>query len=346
MARESAVAVNYYDEMRTHEVAARLDRRGNGLFLRIDERPFESASEDETLTREHALATPMAAQFAIHELEERLAATGAQYYRLDPQTRRVDALPAALSGVVDLRYHEVEVPGDDARPFVPLRVHHFHRRDGVTRLDMSLPRLDVADERYVLATVEFAFPDPNESTLKIVHPRLAPGTLRHQWVDTHIDLPKSGFRKLVTDTDYSRTFGDGWERMWRNAVQGSFYRLLEESEKALAVAEEPALAFQGDLITALERAFESKLVDRVRATHLAPGEDDRLIAAGEIEIRRWVQNKRRAATPDEQHHLSLVEATLLVQYAVQEARQKLLENEGRRVIRMVNDAERGRVPMS
>ena len=100
------------------------------------------------------------------------AAAAAQTIRESaPDIALVDIQMSVTSGL------EMPLPGAQSAAH-KMSFHHFHNRDGSDRLLISMPRMDIPGDRQILAELAFEVPRDEAGTLDIVHPRLAPVTLR------------------------------------------------------------------------------------------------------------------------------------------------------------------------
>ncbi|HVM45905.1 MAG TPA: hypothetical protein VM582_08225 [Candidatus Thermoplasmatota archaeon] len=129
--------------------------------------------------------------------------------------------------------------------------------------------------------------------------------------------PKLPARVLaVGDTPRRLDAPSGWKLPERLMSDDNPYEIeysepeSREREPVAPVAkiEENTLDFRGALTHPRILALHQK--------YLAPGEEESLFAQGEIALRAAMKAKRQAATLQEQHLLSILEASLLVRYAL------------------------------
>ena len=222
----------YLDDQRTHEVHSLVHPRApNDILLNTTEFPAGSRDAAEAIVDERALTTQGQLDLAMRQLEERLALSGT-YYRADVQNMQWSLVaPPPAARRIDLRAHEVALPG--AATGAKLGFHHFHgdRRDSLL---ISVPREDLPT-RSILAQLEFEFPYADAGELKVLHPRLSPGTLRSSLAREHVELPTRGFAKLIDAPDYERAFGSGWLERTRQTFRLAAARVLSPEEARLLV---------------------------------------------------------------------------------------------------------------
>lgn len=334
----------YFDEARTHEILTSLESGPGGLALTVIELPYGSRDPADAVTRAETLTEPWEARLVVKELEARLAASGERYYRVTPDALQPALLPFVAQPGGDYKPREVTVPGPGDRPLV-VRYAHYHRPDGLSRLQLAVPRPDLLPlDRHLLAAVDFRFPDTASAEPRVLHGRLASGTLRQQWVDAHLDLPRAGFRRLATARDYAGAFGSDWQDAMRSSCARALTRLLDTADAPARPAAPPPPPPSAPAGTLLDVA--RPLVLGLRRSFLAPAEEEALIAQGEIAIRKFVAGRRRTAAHDQQAALSLLEAALLVLDAARKDNGRALVEEGRRLRRLVQDYERARRPVA
>lgn len=323
----------YVDRDRTHEVHLELEPRGMRAEFVITEFPFGARDAAEMVQRRVPLEEPWEVKLEQAALETELALAGT-YYRTSAGEGRwtpVRAPPPAAP--VRLDAHVLPLPGA-ADAAATVAFHHFHhakeRRD---RVLVSLPRVDLDAARFVLADLAFRFPEVDAGDLSILHPRLAPSTLRTALVRAHVELPRQGFGKLLDPVDYAAAFGGGWRERVRESFAGLARRLLDgRIGPGEAPPEREGPVVPVDLVR-LRDAFADERLAAVRARHLDADTEARLVSQGELPIRRWVAQRRREARHDEQHVLSLLEAYLLTRYGMRANRRDLRDLEGAKLLR-------------
>jgi hypothetical protein len=197
-----------------------------------------------------------------------------------------------------------------------------------------MPRMDIPGDRQILAELNFEFPRVEAGELQIVHPRLAPPTLRSALVREHIEMPQKGFGKLVEAADYVRSFGETWlesaKQMWRGAAA----RMLSPHPQ------EPIQAYQRpkrpDRVAEIQEALGSAKVLTLKARFLHGDEGARALAAGEHAIRRLIQTKRREMDHTVAYELAMLESSLLLEHAMGAEVWSLFDEEQTKLLRYVN----------
>lgn len=319
----------YLDDARTHEVHAQLESRSRDLIFSTLEFPAGSREAAEALIDERILNTAEQFQALMKQLEERLSVSGT-YYRADVNDMKwslVAPLPQARR--IDMRSHELPLPDS---PQARMGIHHFHAGDvNRDRLLVTLPRADIEGGRSILAQLDFDFPNVSQADVNILHPRLAPSTLKSQLAKHHMDLPTQGYAKLIEPRDYERAFGSRWLDRTKETFRLAAHRVL-----SIRTRNEPDIKpeiLPVPELDALKRALDTERVALVRSLYLAPGESDLIFTGGELAIRRYVQQRRRRVDHHQAFDLSILEASLLVEYGLKSGRTALLAEEGPRLIR-------------
>ena len=322
----------YLDDARTHEVHAQLAPRPGEYLLAMTEFPAGSRDPAEALVDERHLDTTEQVRLALSELEQRLSLSGT-YFRADVEDMRWSPLQApAGARKVDLRAFEAALPASAGAPAAKLTFHHFHasarNRDA---LIIALPRADLATPRSILAQLDFDFPHVDAGDLKVLHTRLAPGTLRSAVVKQHMDLPSHGYSKLVEPKDYERAFGNGWVERTREVFRKAAARVF-----SLAPPPPPPPVGRDHAYIAAERLQKVVVHPKLKALrdrYLKPDEAETLLQGGELIIRRHVQVRRKRADHHIIYDLSLLESLLLVEYGLRRGQQALLDEEGAKLLR-------------
>lgn len=313
----------YLDEGRTHELHAEINRVDAGLALVTTEFPAGSQDPLEALQMEQVLKTPADALARLRDLETRLSSAG-PYWRADAADMAWTKVDPGAMPSFDMRAHEFDLPEGGGR----IRFHHFHA-SGKDRLFVSMPRRDV-EGRHVLADLAFEFPKIDAAEVNVLHARLAPQLLQSRLVQEHIDLPRRGFRKLVEPAQYESAFGSGWRDAARETFQHATSLLLGRARPAV---KEPPRGV-ASLTEEIDRVLRSAAVADAFRHFLTESEARELLRGGEFLIRRWVNQRRRRADHRDQWRLSLVEASLLVRWALDTGRQHLVDEEGSKLVRM------------
>lgn len=326
----------YLDDGKTHEVHAQVRPRPKDIHFQVTELPAGSADAAEAIVAERVLGTSQQLDLAMRELEERLALSGT-YYRADAADGRwelVAPLPAARA--LDLRAHEVAMPGMAAG--VKMGLHHFHggARDALL---ISVPRQDAPD-RSILAQLEFEFPQVDAGQMKLLHSRLTPAMLKSRLVASHIELPRQGYAKLVDTSDYARAFGSGWLERTRATFRLAAARVLGvPAQRAEPAATDPSHARLARVDAArAEEALASPRVLALRARFLDGPDVDRIMREGELGIRRHVNTRRKRADHRALYELAILEASLLVEYGLRANEPTLVDEEGMKLIRYASGA--------
>lgn len=321
----------YLDDARTHEVHAQLAPRTNEFLLNMTEFPAGSRDPTEALVDERRLDTTEQVRVALAELEQRLALSGT-YFRADVEDMRWSPLQApAGARKVDLRAFEAALPGATT-PGAKMTFHHFHssskERDSLV---IAMPRADLGVPRSILAQLDFDFPRVDQGDLKVLHTRLAPGTLRSAVVKQHVELPAHGYSKLVEPRDYERAFGNGWVERTREVFRRAAARVFSLAPPPPP----PPVAKDHAYIAAdrLEKAVVHPKLRAIRDRYVTDAEAERILAGGELGIRRYVQVRRKKADHHTIYDLSLLESLLLVEYGLKRGQQALLDEEGAKLLR-------------
>ncbi|MFA5862117.1 MAG: hypothetical protein WDA16_10530 [Candidatus Thermoplasmatota archaeon] len=326
----------YLDDQRTHEVHALIEpRTANEFLFSLTEMPAGSRDATEVVVEEMRLDTTEKLRLALKQLEERLSLQGT-YYRASATDMRWQLLaPAPAARKLDMRAHEVAIPG---APIAGAKMgfHHFHAGGlGRDMLLVSLPRFDLKGQpRSILAQFDFDYPNVEEGEVKVLHTRLGQTTLRSQLVKQHLDLPTRGYAKLIDPKDYAGAFGAKWLDRTNETFRMAASRVLNIGrrptvEPAPLKLEEYAEAS----IAALTKAIDSDRVRGLRDRFLSPTEARAIVSGGELGIRRFVQNKQRRADHHVAFDLSVLQSALLVEYGLQAHMQSLLDEEGAKLLR-------------
>lgn len=328
----------YLDDQRTHEVHALVEARTPREFLlSMTEMPAGSRDATELVVEEKSFDTTEKVRVAMAQLEERLALQGT-YYRADAQDMRWHLLaPSPAARRIDMRAHEVVIPGAPV-PGAVMGLHHFHAgAPGRETLLVSLPRFDLEGQsRTILAQLDFEYPHVDESEVKVLHTRLAQTTLRSQLAKQHVELPTRGYAKLIGPKDYASAFGADWLERTRETFRMAAARVLNIGH-APAVKPAPLKLeeYAEASIAALTEAIESDRVRDLRDRFLGPTEARSILSGGELGIRRFVQTKQRRADPHLAFDLSVLQSALLVEYGLRSHMQSLLDEEGAKLLRYV-----------
>lgn len=317
----------YVDDPRTHEVHAEVALREERATLVTTEFPAGSRDPAEAVVAETPLAGEADLAAMLRELEERLAHAG-RYLKADAAEGRWAPLPPPRSRPPDLRAHEVPIPGATDTE-AKLRMHHFHKPGADDRLVIAMPRREVPG-RHVLAELRFRFPHVDQGELEVLHARLTPSTLRSSILREHVEAPRRGFAKLVEPTDYHRAYGAGWldrtKAMFRRATAA-----LVAGE-----AERPPPLGAPARLEEMRNALGAPRVAALRARYLAPEAEARVVPGGEHAVRRHIAHLRAMHGHAVAYELSVLEAVLLLEYAIPAQMWDLCEEEGAKLLRYLH----------
>ena len=317
----------YLDAERTHELHAQVALAARDAFLVTTEFPAGSREPNEVVQAQTRVEGESELAALLGEIELRLAHSG-RYYRTEADTLRWTPL-APAERPIDMRAHEVALPGD-ARG-ARMRIHHFHgERGGRDRLLIAMPRPGMAG-RHVLAQMSFEFPRVDEGALEVLHARLAPPVLASVIAKEHVEAPRKGLRKLVEPRDYERAYGPTWAERAGAMLRRATARVVEGPE--IAGAPRPHAA--PDKLAAMRAALGTARVEALRARFIDPVTEAQLVEGGEHVIRRHIGKLRARASHEQAYDLSLLEAVLLLEYALPAQMWDLAQEEGAKLLRYV-----------
>ena len=343
----------YVDDRRTHIVRAAIVN-GPPLEFVIKESAFGASREDEAYTVPHRMMDRWESKLLQMRLETRLTLLG-NYYRSEnggpwspvraagPTAGRLDLAPIALHEDGHVDFHHYGKPSE-------------HRAVTLVGVPQETPE----GTRYVLARLDFAFPDVEGGHLQLIHGRLPPAVYRSAVAALHLELLELGIEKAKPREGHVSA-----DPRWWAALQAVLDAVLERLvEGRVGKGEPPGSPRRRDhaavaqAMGALKDAkgafgagakFDTEyeldpasqgvegrkpevLLDEVQATLLGVlndprllrlhermlpgGETPRLIGEGELAIKAAMKKKREAARPDEQHLVSILEASLLVRSAL------------------------------
>lgn len=325
----------YLDDARTHEVHAEVEATSAEDRLVTTEFPAGSRDAAEAIQLVRRVAGEPEVRTLIGELETRLRLSG-NYFRANVADMRWEPLgrPADAPGV-NLRAIELPVPGA-TDPAARMAFHHFHAPGGDDVLLISMPRVDVDASKHALAELSFRFPRVDVGDLRLVHTRLTHSTLRSTLVRRHMELPRQGFAKLLEPRDYQEAFGDDW----LDATRGMFGRAATRMVSGDSAPPDVLVTRGGKAapprLPEIVHALGTRRLAELKARYLHPGEAESCVESGEHVIRRVVQAKRKALPHTASYDLSVLEATLLCDYAVRQEVWSLVEEEGNKILRYVH----------
>jgi len=288
------------DDRRTHEVHAGV--RGGAEFV-VKESAYANDDPEEVAEEAHRVQEAWEGQYFLLDLEKRLALLG-RYWRLDLHQRQAGwtpVRPADPFAALDLR----PVAG---APFAGrVAFHHYAHEGADDVLVLAVAQTTPRGARQMLATLAFPFPDVDAGDLRLLHARLPDAPARSVLAREHLALRSGGHAKLATTRAVAEAHGHAAAAVVEGAYAAALRRLAEGRwgrPRGRAVPVDEAYT---DYATALA---DPRLM-ALHARFLAPGEEERLLAAGEAAIRRFVQRKRHGTEERDQHLLSLLEASLL-----------------------------------
>lgn len=315
----------YVDAARSHELHAQAVLQGPDGVLVTTEFPAGSRDPAEMVRAQTRVRGEEELLALLRDLEERLANAG-RYYRTDVPAMRWTPLPPP-SKPLDLRAHETRIPGTGAS----MRIHHFHAENGEQdRLLISMPRPGMSG-RHVLAQMTFEYPRVDAGELEVLHARLAPPVLASVVAKEHVEAPRRGFRKLIDARDYAAAFGAKWADRATAMLRTATARLVDAPAEPAPRAHAPPSG-----LDAMKRALSHARVEALRARYVDPVTEAQLVEGGEHAIRRHVA-RLRARAPHQQHYeLSLLEATLLCEYAIPAKMWDLAGDEGAKLLRWLH----------
>lgn len=322
----------YLDAGRTHELHAQAVLRDEDGLLVTTEFPAGSRDPSEVVRAQTRVRGEAELATLLAEIEDRLAHTG-RYFRTEAHDPHWTPL-AGPKRPIDLRAHEATIPGGEMTG-ARMRFHHFHASDhGEDRLLISMPRPGMSG-RHVLAQMTFEFPNVDAGELEVLHSRLAPAVLASVVAKEHVEAPRKGLRKLFEARDYENAFGAKWAE--RASVM--FKKATARFVDAPAAPEPPvphlAHPVPGDL-DAMKHAIAHARIESIRARYLDPVTEAQLVEGGEHVIRRYVNKIRLRASHERLYELSLLEATLLCEYAIPARMWDLASDEGAKILRYLN----------
>ena len=295
----------YVDEHHLHEVHAGVrpgDAGSRSAFV-IKESAFQNERADEIVEQSIPLEAPWEAQLHHWQLECRLA-TLSRYWRFDAADGQWRSLTPP-QGKPDLDLREVLV-----HPYRG-RVVLYHFRDALAGRDkvlLAIPNAGPAGKRYLLASADMEFPDGDDADLQLLHPHLPELPAKSLVVREHMALRNTSWAKLSGPTDFEKAHGPDWGRE-TSAAYAALLRRVSEGDfgsrrKVRDVVIDP-------LYTDFVRTLADPRLLALQAQFLTPDEQESALAVGEHAIRRLIAQKRASARSDEQHKLSLVEASLV-----------------------------------
>lgn len=292
----------YVDEAHEHEVHAGLRPGPRPAFV-VKESAFHNDVPDELIESVYPIESPWEAQLYHWQLECRLALVG-KYWRHDATQPGWRAL-VPPQGIPQLDMREVAVSPYRGR----VLFHHFHQRKmGEDKVLVAIPNATEQGKRYLLALASFKFPNGADADVHLIHAHLPPAPAQSIIVREHLVLKEKGFEKLVWGQDFTLAHGGAWSRETGQAYGDILKRISEGHFGAIldkrAVVIDPLYT---DFINALT---DPRLIE-LQARYLAPEEQEAALAGGEKAIRKLIAAKRERAPHEDQHKLTIIEASLL-----------------------------------
>ncbi|HUR67959.1 MAG TPA: hypothetical protein VM370_01840 [Candidatus Thermoplasmatota archaeon] len=341
----------YVDARRTHEVrVARELGRTNDLVIR--EQLFGGGPPDEMYVERHTLAEPWEEKLHILALETRLALLG-NYYKHSAagwipvrlaQPAKLDLAPLEAEDPLNtIEFHHFN--GQDRHAVSLVGVHQETergRRSLLLRLDYEFPATDGGNLQIVhsklppilyrsalaslhLELSELRFKKTPSDARKLADPRT--------WAALRAALDAILARIMEEASDKVEGLRDGMGRPLDprglvavnaavRAAKGAAsaerqYGVDFEVEEAAAAArgKAPEVMFEALSPDVFEALREPKLL-ALHTRFMPPDAEKALFERGERAIQIAMRDKRASVRPDEQHLVSLLEASLLLRYAL------------------------------
>lgn len=300
-----ALEARYVDEARTHHVLARPVAEGDGLAFEVVELPGGPHAPEDAVRTLARMTDAWEARFHLADLEARLAQLGRYWRRARGEAGWVPLRAGPGAPRIDLR--AAELPSEDAR----VAFHHFHRHRERAHLLLTLPRPTPLGPRYLVADLGFETPRASHGALRILHERAPAGPLRSLLAREHVELARSGFEAVRKAREFALAYGSGWRAMLEQAIASALDRIARRDEAPAPDADEPR-APDADVHRAL-------LDPRLAALHrrfLTDADECALRSGNAADVRRLIARRRERARHDEQHLLTLLEASLLARACV------------------------------
>lgn len=292
----------YVDEAHQHEVMAGLRHGPKAQFV-VREGAFHNTDPTEFIEQAQPLESPWEAQLYHWQLECRLAILG-KYWKHDGQNPGWRAL-VKPQGAPELDLREVVVNPYRGRA----TFHHFHQRKlGQDNLLVAVPNATPQGPRMLLARADFKFPNGADADITLLHAHLPDAPARSVIVREHMSLKEKGFEKLVWGQDYMLAHGRAWQREAGQVFADVLQRI---SEGRFGAVSHDRAAIVDPIYTDFLNALTDPRLLALQARYLTPEEQQAALAGGESAIRRLIAKKREAAPHEEQHKLTIVEASLL-----------------------------------
>jgi len=292
----------YVDEKHQHEVHAGI-RPGSASEFVVKESAYHNEDATEIVEESSPMESPWEAQLFHWQLECRLALTG-KYWKLDMQQPGWRAL-VAPQGLPELDTREVAVSPYRGR----VVFYHFrHRKLLEDRLLLVVPSETGGGKRYLLAMASLRFPNGADADIQLIHAHLPETPSRSLIIREHMRLKEKGYEKLVWGQDLQLAYGAAWARETGQAYAQVLQRV---SEGSFGRREDARAAIVDPLYTDFIKALTDPRLLELQARYLTPEEQSAALAGGEPTIKRLIARKREGAPHEDQHKLTLIEASLL-----------------------------------
>lgn len=342
----------YVDDRRTHEVRVTLEA-GKKLELVIREMAFGGAPPEEVYTERHAIGEAWEQKLRVLALETRLAGMGNYYksgpagwtpVRLAQAGRAIQLAPLALDGGSDtIEFHHFT--GETSQSVSLVGVHQETdkgRRTLLVRLDYKFPdtqggnlhvihsrltpllyrsalaslHLELAEKRYQKSAPDArAIADPRSwalmrAALDAILARLVEEAAAHiDHLTDGLGRPLDARQLVVVQKAVKAAKGAA-------SAERSYALDFEVDPAAAAVdGKKPEVTIEAlspDVFGALQ---EPRLLG-LHARFMPGDAEAQLFARGERAIGLAMRDLRGSVRPDEQHLVSLLEASLLLRYAL------------------------------
>ena len=284
---------HYVDEARTHHVVVEWREGDRTLLVR------EGSPGSAEMAERHSVAQPWETRLALWLLEARLAHLG-RYWRQRSHARgwSLVTLPRGAPAL-DPRACEA-LAGTGA-----VALHHYHDERG--RTDRLLAALaEPTPDRYLVLRADLDAASLDVRRLDVLQRAVPAPLMRSLLARERMPLVEQGVRQLVTREDYERAFGAGGEARARRLVR----EVLEHARDGRRERPRARASEEEEFQELLVRLSDPRLL-ALHHRFLAADEEDHLLAAGPLAIRKAIAAKRDEAEHTQQHLLTILEASLL-----------------------------------
>lgn len=289
------------DERRAHEVHAGVR---NGHEFVVKESAYANDDADEVAESAQRITEPWEGQYFLMDLEKRLSLLG-RYWRLDVAAQHSGWTPVKPTDA----FARLDLEAMRGAPYEGrVAFHHYHQPGAHDALLLSVAHATARGPRHLLAKLSFEFPDAEGGDLRLLHARLPAAVARSVLAREHLSLAAGGHAKLRDGRDVLRVHGRDAPRLAALAYDAALRRVAAGGfGKAQRGREVPV----DELYTDYAAALADPRLLALHARFLQPGEEERLLEAGEATIRRFIQRKRQETEERDQHLLTLLQASLL-----------------------------------